>query len=46
MNNESTQNNGSATSGEAGNMAGQNLPMTAHNDKLKDYLAKQTMDYQ
>jgi hypothetical protein len=27
-------------------MAGQNFPMTVQNDRLKEYLAAQTMDYQ
>jgi hypothetical protein len=46
MSNSSTQNIGSSTPGETSVMSGQNLPMNAQNDKIKEYLAKQTMEYQ
>jgi hypothetical protein len=46
MNNESSSSSGSVTSGEADNMSGQNLPMTAQNEALTEYFAKQNIDYQ
>jgi len=46
MNNESSSSSGSVTSGEADNTSGQNLPMTAQNDSLSEYFAKQNIDYQ
>jgi hypothetical protein len=46
MNNESTQNSSSSGGGETNNVAGQNLPMIAHNQHLQQYLAKQNIGYQ
>ena len=46
MNNESSSSSGSVTAGEADNISGQNLPMTAQNEALTEYFAKQNIDYQ
>ena len=46
LNNSNVQNNGSTSGGNSDKMAGQNFPMTVQNDRLKEYLAAQTMDYQ
>ena len=46
MNNSSTQNVGKAAPGETSVMSGQNLPMSAQNEKIQEYLARQTVNYQ
>jgi hypothetical protein len=46
MNNNSSSASGSVSGGEADNMSGQNLPMTAQNDALSEYFSKQNIDYQ
>jgi hypothetical protein len=46
MNNESTQNSSSSEGGANSKVAGQNLPMIAHNQQLQQYLAKQNIGYQ
>jgi hypothetical protein len=46
MNNNSSSSSGSVSGGEADNMSGQNLPMTAQNDALGDYFSKQNISYQ
>jgi hypothetical protein len=46
MNNASTQNVGSSSPGETSKMSGQNLPMNAQNEKIQEYLARQTVAYQ
>jgi hypothetical protein len=46
MNNSSTQSIGKAAAGETSVMSGQNLPMSAQNEKIQEYLARQTVNYQ
>jgi hypothetical protein len=46
MNNESIQNSSSSEGGANSKVAGQNLPMIAHNQQLQQYLAKQNIGYQ
>ena len=47
MNNNTTQNNaGSVGNSENAGLAGQNFPLEAQNDKIKEYLAKQNIGYQ
>jgi hypothetical protein len=46
MNNESSSSSGSVGGGEADKMSGQNLPLTAQNDALTEYFAKQNINYQ
>jgi hypothetical protein len=46
VNNESTSSNGSVTNPEGNASSGQNLPMTAQNDALSEYFAKQNINYQ
>ena len=46
MNNSNVQNSGSVTGASNDKTAGQNLPMTVQNDRLKDYLGAQMLDYQ
>jgi hypothetical protein len=46
MNNSSSQSIGKAAAGETSVMSGQNLPMSAQNEKIQEYLARQTVNYQ
>jgi hypothetical protein len=46
QNNNQTQNSGSSSGGEGNNVAGQNLPMKATNDWLKDFIERQQVAYQ
>jgi len=46
INNESSSSSGSVTNPEGNASSGQNLPMTAQNDALTEYFAKQNIDYQ
>jgi hypothetical protein len=46
VNTSSTKNNKGSVGGEKNNIAGQNLPMTAQNEKIQEYLARQTVNYQ
>lgn len=46
QNNNQTQNSGTSSGGEGNNVAGQNLPMKATNDWLKDFIERQQISYQ
>jgi hypothetical protein len=46
INNESSSSSGSVSNPEGNASSGQNLPMTAQNDALTEYFAKQNIDYQ
>jgi hypothetical protein len=46
QNNNQTQNSGTTSGGEGNNVSGQNLPMKATNDWLKDFIERQQIAYQ
>jgi hypothetical protein len=46
MNNNQTQNSETSSGGAGNNVAGQNLPMKATNDWLKDFIERQQIAYQ
>ena len=46
MNNTSSTNNSSSSGGEGNNVAGQNLPLSATNPHIQEFLAKQNVQYQ
>jgi hypothetical protein len=46
INNESSSSSGSVSNPEGNASSGQNLPMTAQNDSLSEYFAKQNVEYQ